>query len=265
MLSRFIRIIALAALITAASVTHVFAQWPTTCVELNDIVEAHLGNHGNVGIYQRVFGADAEAACQNDHRDDVRAVFAWAIGGDEPATQPAPATVPPVSAPPAASPESHPDYERVRQTALARGADEATAHGAAAFVVTQGSVDAYLRGTHQGVAYGEHGCQWQSPQCPVAPVKPDCKDSANLSGHGTDIQVVKLCPGTYRLDMTHEGSRNFTIWVHNVLRFGSYGRDLVVNDRGSGTWVNEITVGTEPVRFQIRFANGNWRVLIRQL
>ena len=32
------------------------AQWPTTCVELNDIVEAHLGNDGNVGIYQRVFG-----------------------------------------------------------------------------------------------------------------------------------------------------------------------------------------------------------------
>ena len=54
-------------------------QWPTTCVDLNDIVEAHLGNDGNVGIYQRVFGDQAEPGCQNDHRDDVRAVFSWAF------------------------------------------------------------------------------------------------------------------------------------------------------------------------------------------
>ena len=57
------------------------AQWPTTCVDLNDIVEAHLGNDGNVGIYQREFGDQAEQECQNDHRDDVRGVFAWAFGG----------------------------------------------------------------------------------------------------------------------------------------------------------------------------------------
>jgi len=55
------------------------AQWPTTCVDLNDIVEAHLGNHGNVGIYQRTFGRQAEQSCQNDHRDDVRGVLAWAF------------------------------------------------------------------------------------------------------------------------------------------------------------------------------------------
>ena len=54
-------------------------QWPTTCVDLNDIVEAHLGNDGNVGIYQRVFGDEAEQGCQNDHRDDVRGVFGWAF------------------------------------------------------------------------------------------------------------------------------------------------------------------------------------------
>jgi len=48
-------------------------------VDLNDIVENHLGNDHNVGIYQRVFGDQAEQACQNDHRDDVRGVFAWAF------------------------------------------------------------------------------------------------------------------------------------------------------------------------------------------
>ena len=76
----------LAALWMAVSVSFVAAQWPTTCVELNDIVEAHLGNANNVGIYQRFFGDQAEQACQNDHRDDVRSVFAWAIGGAPPAS-----------------------------------------------------------------------------------------------------------------------------------------------------------------------------------
>ena len=71
--------VVVAAVTMAALATPVFAQWPTTCVELNDIVEAHLGNDNNVGIYQRVFGDQAEQACQNDHRDDVRGVFAWAF------------------------------------------------------------------------------------------------------------------------------------------------------------------------------------------
>lgn len=52
--------------------TPVFAQWPTTCVDLNDFVENHLGRDNNVGIYKRVFGDQAEAACQGDHRDEVR-------------------------------------------------------------------------------------------------------------------------------------------------------------------------------------------------
>ena len=71
--------VVLAAVVAAVGAGPVLAEWPTRCVELNDIVEAHLGNDGNVGIYQRVFGAQAEAACQNDHRDDVRGVFAWAF------------------------------------------------------------------------------------------------------------------------------------------------------------------------------------------
>ncbi len=76
--------VVLAAVVAAVGAGPVLAQWPTTCIELNDMVEAHLGNHGNVGIYQRVFGAQAEAACQNDHRDDVRGVFAWAFADAAP-------------------------------------------------------------------------------------------------------------------------------------------------------------------------------------
>ena len=64
-----------------AMASPVLAEWPTTCVDLNDIVEAHLGNDENVGIYQRVFFDQAEQGCQNDHRDDVRGVFAWAFDG----------------------------------------------------------------------------------------------------------------------------------------------------------------------------------------
>lgn len=58
--------------------------WPSDCVELNDIVENHLGNHRNVGIYQRVFGAEAESACRSDHRNDVRGVFAWVFDAATP-------------------------------------------------------------------------------------------------------------------------------------------------------------------------------------
>ncbi|MCY4109588.1 MAG: hypothetical protein OXG11_11225 [Chloroflexi bacterium] len=40
-------------------------------------LEEHLGNHPNVAIHKDTFGGQAEAACQNDHRDDLRSVFAW--------------------------------------------------------------------------------------------------------------------------------------------------------------------------------------------
>ena len=76
---RIFRALIIAALTAILLTTPALAQWPTTCVALNDIVENHLGNHNNVGIYQRVFGDQAEQACQNDHRDDVRGVFAWAF------------------------------------------------------------------------------------------------------------------------------------------------------------------------------------------
>ncbi|MCY3959986.1 MAG: DPP IV N-terminal domain-containing protein [Chloroflexi bacterium] len=76
---RLIALLAVGLLTALAFASPALAQWPTACVTLNDIVEAHLGNHGNVGIYQRTFGDGAEAACQSDHRDDVRAVFAWAF------------------------------------------------------------------------------------------------------------------------------------------------------------------------------------------
>ena len=79
---RFIRVLIVAVLATVAFASPALAQWPTGCIDLNDIVEAHLGNQGNVGIYQRTFDAGAESACQSDHRGDVRAVFAWAFDGE---------------------------------------------------------------------------------------------------------------------------------------------------------------------------------------
>ena len=69
---------------TGVSGSDLELDWPTTCIELNDIVEGHLGNPHNFRIYQNTFGDQAEAACQNDHRNDVRSVFAWAIGGVAP-------------------------------------------------------------------------------------------------------------------------------------------------------------------------------------
>ena len=54
----------------AISVSTALAQWPTSCVELNDIIEAYLGNDENIGIYERVHGDQAEAACRREHERD---------------------------------------------------------------------------------------------------------------------------------------------------------------------------------------------------
>ena len=133
-----------------AGASAALAQWPTTCVELNDIVEAHLGNDHNVGIYQRTFGDQAETACQNDHRNDVRSVFAWAIGGAEVTPQPAP---------PAATGGSpfatHPSFETIRQEAIRRGASAELATRIAESVISRGTVQQFLNGTDSGVEYGQ--------------------------------------------------------------------------------------------------------------
>ena len=98
---RSILIAAMVAVVAAAALaTPVLAQWPTTCVDLNDIVENHLGRDNNVGIYQRAFGDQAEPACQNDHREDVRGVFGWAFGlGPSGSTAAPPPAVPASSLP----------------------------------------------------------------------------------------------------------------------------------------------------------------------
>ena len=86
----------MAVAIAAAHEDHSTDEWPMTCVDLNDVVEEHLGNLHNVGIYQNTFGDQAEAACQNDHRNDVRGVFVWAF--DDSSSAPTP-SVPTVSLP----------------------------------------------------------------------------------------------------------------------------------------------------------------------
>ena len=86
--ARTIAISIIAAWLVSAIPSPALEQWPTTCVELNDIVEAHLGNDGNVGIYQRVFAGEAGQGCQLDHRDDVRGVFAWAFDLPTPTPDP---------------------------------------------------------------------------------------------------------------------------------------------------------------------------------
>ncbi len=53
--------------------------WPENCLEMNDMVEASPLGSGAVGIYQRAFGDQAEQACRNDHREDVRRSFSWAF------------------------------------------------------------------------------------------------------------------------------------------------------------------------------------------
>lgn len=57
---------------------------------MNDMVEASALGSGSVGIYQRAFGADADTACRNDHREDVRRAFACAFPQVSPPAAPTP-------------------------------------------------------------------------------------------------------------------------------------------------------------------------------
>ena len=75
--------IAIGILLGAAAVgptaAYIAGGWPETCLEMNDMVEASEQGSGAVGIYQRAFGDQAEAACQHDHREDIRRSFGWAF------------------------------------------------------------------------------------------------------------------------------------------------------------------------------------------
>ena len=186
-----------------------FAQWPTTCVALNDIVEGHLGNDGNVGIYQRAFGDQAEQACRNDHRDDVRGAFAWAIGGDEPAMQPAAVPAPAPAPPTSSTAEAHPDFGRVRQAAVDRGASSGQAVDIATSVISRNAVQVFLAGFDTAVEYGV-----------VAVV---------ASGQGETISnIVGLPSGNYIVTVN---------WQNNAGRFSSirynFFADLVTLDGAS--------------------------------
>lgn len=144
----------------------VTGTWPTSCVALNDLAEAARGNSGNVGLYQRVYpdAAEAEGACRSDHRADVLATFAWAI---PPQTRdPAPEVTP---TPPSVPPAEHPDYQRVRDAALARSGDADLASAVAANVIERRAIDSFLRGTDAGVQYGQWNCPSRSAACPLAP------------------------------------------------------------------------------------------------
>lgn len=113
------RALALAIAVVLLTVAGVQAQWPTTCVEANDAFEANAGRLQNVGIYQRVYGnaQAAESACRQDHRDDIRDAFWWAVQGTDPAPAP-PAPSPPPAQPtgPIIDPSLHHVWHLLSQT-----------------------------------------------------------------------------------------------------------------------------------------------------
>ena len=155
----------------------VAGTWPTTCVALNDLAEAAGGSAGNVGLYQRVYpdAAEAEGACRSDHRADVRATFAWAVPAPVPEPTPEPTPEPELEAAatqPSTPPTEHPDYQRVRDAALARSGNAALADAVAADVIGRGAVDSFLRGTDAGVQFGQWNCSVRSAACPLAPEAP---------------------------------------------------------------------------------------------
>ena len=140
------------AALAALTVSTAYAAWPTTCMELNDLAEAAAGNHHNVGIYQRVFGSQAEAACRHDHWDDVRGTFSWALQGTKPPPPQPPARP---QSPPATQqridPSLQPAWNIFSQTETGSGlleADNAKTVRVQWGTFQSGSHSAYNRSTH---------------------------------------------------------------------------------------------------------------------
>lgn len=156
-----ITVLALTALLLASN--SAFAKWPTTCVELNDIIESIYGNYDNLGLYQKTYGDQAEQACRAEHREGVRQAFRWLIDDFEADPTPADTVIVPAIEPPLHAVA----YYSIRDTALARGASETTARAIAALVAANGDTEAFQRGELAGVPYGLQNCHWNSPQCPL--------------------------------------------------------------------------------------------------
>lgn len=255
-MSRFFRFVSaiiaagvLSIIVTAIAVAHDdhgSGKWPTSCIDLNDIVEAHLGRTDNVGIYQRTFGDQAEQACRNDHLQDVRDAFAWAIPAS-PAETPAPMATTPDS-----SVRSHHYWAQVRDAALQRGAPQAEAERIADHVIeltlqtNGGQAVAFINGTLPTVAYGIKPPPTPTPT--PAPVR------QTVSGTGTSAKKINLPQGIYDIhvrwrDNTHSlgGGSNFIIRLLNV----RYPCSLLVNEIGtSGSETHFCSLGGT-VRIQV--------------
>lgn len=74
---------------------------------------------------------------------------------------------------PTADPRTNPDYQKIVDVAVARGADATLATRIAEFVITHGNVSDFFEGVHLDVQYGEHWCASRSAACPLAPEKTD--------------------------------------------------------------------------------------------
>ncbi len=89
---------------------------------------------------------------------------------------------------PKQDPTTHPNFPRVVQTAVARGADDALAQDIAIQVVTEDRVTDFLNGTHEGVLYGEYECAVRSAACPLAPEAPEASEGASDGGQSSSAR-----------------------------------------------------------------------------
>ncbi len=152
---RCIRILTLVVIITTISLTTVSAQWPVTCIDLNDAFERLAGRTENVAIYQNVHQDQAEERCRDDHREAVQRAFAWAFNGE-------------LSPQYLKSPQAHSAFDLVRRTAIARGAEEDMAQVIAMTVIAENTWPDYLRGNLSNIQFGDYPCYSKGDDCPLA-------------------------------------------------------------------------------------------------
>ena len=131
----------------------------------------------------------------------------------------------------------HPDFMRIYDESLRRGATPSQALEIAISVINRGTVDAFMAGTDTGVIFGTSAAESATESAPAPP---------RVSGQGTTTRNVNLTSGLWIADLQVSGNRNcrfgscrptnFIVWIESV----AGGRELLANEIVEG-WSASVT------------------------
>jgi len=178
---------------------------------------------GERGGYAERRGWDPCTTWATDQRNSaIRGLRELGYTVTEPGTAP-PAQAPASQTTPEPTPTpiaQHPDYQRVYDEAIRRGATPEQASAIAASVISRGTVDAFMSGNDSGVIFGDVSSSESSPpQTETSPESPGTSEVGMPGGFGVTCHSASWKRGT--------GFRPLK-WKATISNDGSTGRDVYI-------------------------------------